>query len=198
MALSLPWIASRLVFQQDKLNQIYILLHIKLLHLYIQLCAFETKGLVKNIQLGNRCVNRQRKEWRETTVCKSWPFFVRHPLQCPPGFWICCTLALTEQQAGQAPPVFSLLSHLPHLCPSHHWSRRTPALVSSPRGIVTYGNALGIRQMSGQNSWHKLRMRSVHVICHINYSLPKHLCHGFVYSSAILTSIVIKTVTQNT
>lgn len=107
------------------------------------MCTFDTRGAVKKpIQLGNRCVNRQRKKWKETTLCKSWPLSVCHPLLCPPGFWICCTLALTEQQAGPAPHVSSPLSCLP---PSHHWPWRTPALVSSPRGIVTYGNALGRR-----------------------------------------------------
>lgn len=45
---------------------------------------------------------------------------------------------LTEQRTGQA---FSLFSHLLSHFPSHHWSWRMPALVSSPRRIVTYGNA---------------------------------------------------------
>lgn len=40
-------------------------------------------------------------------------------------------------------------------------------LLSSPRGIVTYGNALGIRQMSGQNSRQRLRMHSDRIISHI-------------------------------
>lgn len=78
---------------------------------------------------------------------------MRHPLQSPSAFWIYCTPALTEQQTGQAPLAFSLLSHLP---PSDHWSWRTSALVSSPRGIVTYGNAEdgdpGYNQVGGANS----------------------------------------------
>lgn len=65
-------------------------------------------------------------------------------------------MALTEQQTGQAPPAFSLPCHRPRLRSSHHWSWRTPALVSPPRGIVTYGNAEdgdpGYNQMGGANS----------------------------------------------
>lgn len=37
---------------------------------------------------------------------------------------------LTDQQAGQGPP--------PH---RRHWLRQKPALVSSPKRIVSYGNA---------------------------------------------------------
>lgn len=111
----------------------------------------------KRSTIGNKCVNRRRKEWKETTLCKSWPLCVRHPLhRPPPDFWICCPLTFIEQQTGQAPPAFSLLSHLPCLPPSHHWSWRTPALVSSPRGIVTYGNALRMREMTCSRSVHSL------------------------------------------
>lgn len=99
-------------------------------------------------------MNRQRKvEGNNTFLCKSWPLFVRHPLQCPPGLWIHCCLAFTEQQTDQAPPAFSPLAHRP---PPHHRSWRTPALVSSPRRTVTYGNAEdgdpGYNQVGGANN----------------------------------------------
>lgn len=65
---------------------------------------------------------------------------------------------LIQQQTGQAPSAFSFLSHLPSHLPSRHWSRRMSALVSSPRRIVTNGNALsedgdpGYNQVGGANS----------------------------------------------
>lgn len=57
--------------------------------------------------------------------------------------------------------LFSLLSHLPRLPPSHHWSRSTPALVSSPTGIVTYGNALGNKT----DVWSKLQTEIKNALC---------------------------------
>lgn len=63
---------------------------------------------------------------------------------------------LTEQQTGQAPSAFSLLSHPSHHLPSRHWSRRMSAILSSPRRIVTYGNAEDgdprYNQVGGANS----------------------------------------------
>lgn len=56
------------------------------------------------------------------------------------------------QQTGHAPSASSLLSHLP----SRLWSWRMSALVSSPRRIVTNGNAEdgdpGYNQVGGANS----------------------------------------------
>lgn len=41
------------------------------------MCAFETKGGAKQkSQIGNRFVNRQRKEWKETTLQKLAPLCV--------------------------------------------------------------------------------------------------------------------------
>lgn len=51
---------------------------------------------------------------------------------------------LTDQQAGQGPP--------PH---RRHWLRQKPALVSSPKRIVSYGNALGTGD-TRQDSYLKL------------------------------------------
>lgn len=105
--------------------------------------SFKTRDVARNVQLGNRCVNRQRKKSERKQHCaKAGPSLcIVLAIWCPPGLWIRCTVALTEQQTGQAPPAFSPLLHPLHLSPSHHRTRRTPALVSSPGGIVTYGNA---------------------------------------------------------
>lgn len=101
------------------------------------------------------CEQAKKRVEGNNTVQKLAPLCASSSPVSSPGFWICGTVALTEQQAGQAPPASSLLSRLLHLPPSHHWSRRMPALVSSPRGIVTYGNA----EDGDPTGWVKLTVR---------------------------------------
>lgn len=132
------------------------------------MCAFETKGGVKKITDRQQiCEQAKKRVEGNNTVQKLAPLWLLS--QCPPGFWICCTVALTEQQTGQAPPAFSLPCHRPRLRPSHHWSWRTPALVSPPRGIVTYGNALGIKEMS----WSNLKNLRMNIYFSFEYFSPK-------------------------
>lgn len=90
------------------------------------------------------CVQTERRgsEQNERTLCKSWPLCVWLPLLVRHATTNTTAGAsgkgwsgLTDQQTIQGPP--------PHLH-RHPWLRRKPVLVSSPRRIVSYGNALGI------------------------------------------------------
>lgn len=120
------------------------------------ICAFWNKGQVLKKEAKNRVEGKN-------TVQKLSPS-VHHPLQCPPGF--SRYAELWPHRAADWPGFFSFFHLLSHF-PSHHWSWRMPALVSSPRRIVTYGNAFGREENSGQNFNTSVRMYSIHIISDI-------------------------------
>lgn len=122
------------------------------------ICAFWNKG-----QVFKKKEAKKRVEGKNTVQKLSPSLCIIHSsvLQVSVDM---LNSGLTEQQTGQA---FSLLSHLLSHFPSHHWSWRMPALVSSPRRIVTYGNAFGREENSGQNFNTSIRMCSIHTISDI-------------------------------
>lgn len=131
------------------------------IHSYQTLTLIDKSVLFKNKRCGKKCTTRQqmceqakKRVKGNNTVQKLAPLCAASSpsrVLRAPGF------AASWPSLSGRPARLHLhaLLHL-HLHPHHHRTRRTPAHVSSPRGIVTYGNAEdgdpGYYQMCGVNS----------------------------------------------